>query len=366
MKSENNIRQSNIELLRIIAIIGVVILHYNNPGIGKGFVFVEENSPNFWFLYYIESMFACSVDLFVLISGFFLCRSAKRNVGKIAEMIIEVIVVAAAVYLLRCAIKNDLFSYRGLFRCLIPSNYFVVLYSVLYLISPYINLILNVLSEKGIKKLVILLMIVFSFYPTFIDVFYELTGFQYMGLSSIGAYGSQYGYQIINFMLMYVIGAYINRKQDRAKQINKGELVITLLIVPLFLALWSRLNDMTGFFNEKSAWEYCNPLVILEAVIFFIIFLKVNIPYNKTINSFGKSTLMVFLFHTFFLEFACIERFVSGSLPVLVIHVIVSSVLIVLLCYPVHLLYEVFRKMMVVPFIKRLHLPVLNISDLEH
>lgn len=55
MKSENNIRQSNIELLRIIAIIGVVILHYNNPGIGKGFVFVEENSPNFWFLYYIES-----------------------------------------------------------------------------------------------------------------------------------------------------------------------------------------------------------------------------------------------------------------------------------------------------------------------
>ena len=27
-------RQSNIELLRVLAIVGVVILHYNNPTIG--------------------------------------------------------------------------------------------------------------------------------------------------------------------------------------------------------------------------------------------------------------------------------------------------------------------------------------------
>lgn len=29
-------RNSNIELLRIMSMIGVIILHYNNPGIGGG------------------------------------------------------------------------------------------------------------------------------------------------------------------------------------------------------------------------------------------------------------------------------------------------------------------------------------------
>lgn len=29
-------RDSNIELLRILAIIGVIVLHYNNPAIGGG------------------------------------------------------------------------------------------------------------------------------------------------------------------------------------------------------------------------------------------------------------------------------------------------------------------------------------------
>lgn len=30
-------RQSNIELLRILAIMGVIVLHYNNPVIGGGY-----------------------------------------------------------------------------------------------------------------------------------------------------------------------------------------------------------------------------------------------------------------------------------------------------------------------------------------
>lgn len=30
-------RESNIELLRVIAMIGVILLHYNNPTIGGGY-----------------------------------------------------------------------------------------------------------------------------------------------------------------------------------------------------------------------------------------------------------------------------------------------------------------------------------------
>ena len=30
-------RESNIELLRILAMLGVIILHYNNPSVGGGY-----------------------------------------------------------------------------------------------------------------------------------------------------------------------------------------------------------------------------------------------------------------------------------------------------------------------------------------
>ncbi len=42
--AEKKIRQSNIELLRMLAAIGVVFLHYNNPVIGGGLLFVQNRS----------------------------------------------------------------------------------------------------------------------------------------------------------------------------------------------------------------------------------------------------------------------------------------------------------------------------------
>lgn len=35
-------RESSIELLRIFAMIGVILLHYNNPSIGGGLSFVKK------------------------------------------------------------------------------------------------------------------------------------------------------------------------------------------------------------------------------------------------------------------------------------------------------------------------------------
>ena len=59
-------RESNIELLRILAMIGVILLHYNNPSIGGGLSFVNNGSINYWFLNIVESLFICAVDLFIL------------------------------------------------------------------------------------------------------------------------------------------------------------------------------------------------------------------------------------------------------------------------------------------------------------
>ena len=60
-------RQSNIELLRIFAALGVIMLHYNYY---YGFKSIEFNTPNYYILLTPESINICAVDLFVLISGY--------------------------------------------------------------------------------------------------------------------------------------------------------------------------------------------------------------------------------------------------------------------------------------------------------
>lgn len=44
--NKTKVRDSNIELLRILAIMGVVVLHYNNWNIGGGSRYVEAGSVN--------------------------------------------------------------------------------------------------------------------------------------------------------------------------------------------------------------------------------------------------------------------------------------------------------------------------------
>ena len=58
---EKTKRNSSIELLRIISMIGVVILHYNNASMGGALGMVLDGSPNQYYLYLIESLFVCGV-----------------------------------------------------------------------------------------------------------------------------------------------------------------------------------------------------------------------------------------------------------------------------------------------------------------
>ena len=83
-----NERQSNIELLRIFAMLGIVCLHYNNPAIGGGFEYVKYGSINYYSLCFFESMFIGSVDLFIIISAYFLASTKKRNLWRPIQLLV--------------------------------------------------------------------------------------------------------------------------------------------------------------------------------------------------------------------------------------------------------------------------------------
>ena len=79
---EKNKRYSNIELLRLLIMLGIIVLHYYNKSIGGRLKYVSYNSINYFILILIESLCICAVDLFMLISGYFYCKE-KSNITKV-------------------------------------------------------------------------------------------------------------------------------------------------------------------------------------------------------------------------------------------------------------------------------------------
>ena len=318
-------RQSNIELLRIITICGVVMLHYNgNVALGL----VTEGTANYYLLQFLEILFICAVNLFVLISGYFLCNSNSRKAVKAVELVAQVMLIGMAKHLIPAILFRAPVSVGSLLGAAIPNNYYVTLYLAVYLLSPYVNLALKKLSDKQFSVLLVLCGVLFSVWPTILDMVYAITGYNFNGMYPIGSGGSQYGYNFLNFMLMYLLGAFLYRK-------------------PSSKALWDGLGFMGclallfvwQIFYPAIARAYCNPLVIGMAVFAFRLFTHLQFS-SKLVNTLAKSAFTCFLFHDFCLWYVGIEKVVNRSLPVLLGHILITIPLIFLISWVVWRVYD--------------------------
>ena len=209
MKAE---RQSNIELLRILASMAVIILHYINPNAGGALLYVKtQGGVNEAVMRLLESLFANAVNLFIMIMGYFMCQSQKRDLWKPIELIVQTSFICGSLQVAAIIWSGQSLSIETLAKAFVPRNYFVILYCCVYVISPYINILIDSLSKRILKLMVTTIMIVFCAYPTLVDAVGNITGFDTAGLSSIGLYGSQWGYTIVNFVIMYIMGVYVRK-----------------------------------------------------------------------------------------------------------------------------------------------------------
>jgi len=346
MKENVVVRNSNIELLRILAMVGVIILHYNNSDIGGGLAYVEQGTLSYYLLYVLESISICAVDLFIMISGYFMCNSYNRPLMKPLKLLVQVIVFkeAGAVLSLVVGIVSGAgsFSVKGLvyklLEAAVPNNYFVILYIALYFISVYINLAIKALDLKGLRRMLILLMILFSVWVTLVDILNGLTNTEWSGLSTVGIDGDMGGYTIINFVLMYFIGAYMRIAPPKHYAVKKVVLIYVILIV--IITLWALSFHIPYFDISGSAWTYCNPFVILSAILLFQIFKQMPERKSGFINAAAKGCFTVFLGHTFFLPYISIQKFCHMPWIILLIHVVISSIVIYGLCWTLYFIYD--------------------------
>lgn len=336
-------RNSNVELLRIFSIIGVIVLHFNNKSIGGALDLVEINSIKYFLLSIMESIFVIAVDVFMIISGFFLINSNKRNLWKAIELVFQVVIFKVGRYLISATLKSHI-TLSGLLSSILPTNYFVILYITVFVLSPFINILIHSLNGKNKKLFLIIILIAFSVYPTLVDLLSEIVGHEIIGLSSIGMYGSQWGYSIVNFVVCYIIGGYVYIYKDYLFSIKTIKLIVVFIINLIIILVWSHINEYIGFYTEKSALEYCNPIVILNSIIVFILFNKLQISSNL-INSLAKSTFTVFLVHNIFLRKIIVKKIVSFNPIIMIFSIFAYAIFIYMICFVIYRIYILLKKL---------------------
>lgn len=324
-------RQSNVELLRIIAMLGVVILHYNS--VGGGFANVPAGGASMCLLYGLEGLFICCVDLFVLITGFFSCTQQHRRPGKALGLSLQVVIFQLLCFGINL-LQGQPFSLRALVLTLIPNNYFVSLYVALYLLSPYLNILLHRLSRTGLNRLLAISLVLFSLWPTATEILDALLPENFPGLSSIGLDGSSKGYSIVNFGLMYLIGAALRLLDFRTKKRYSGAVLVLTAAV---LSLWGYFDNTTGM-----ARAYCNPLVILEAVAAFLFFRELCFQ-SRFVNALSPAAFTCFLVHSALLEFYNIPAAVRRPVILVLAHVLFTAISIYLIAYVLYHIYSLIN-----------------------
>lgn len=332
-KSKRVERNSNIELLRILVTLFVIILHYNNKNTGKAFAFTEAVLPaNYQVLLVFEIFAICAVNIFVVISGYFMCNSRKADVTKILRIYIDVIAFSIIRYLSNCRLGYTNFSIGSFIRTMIPLNWYVAIYTALYLISPYLNKLIREMKEKQFRTMMIISILIFSVWPSLLEFITFRTGIKMTSLNPISIQGSTAGYSIVNFVLMYLCGAYIrihfNDKRD-------GKTAVASLAVYVASSLLLVLYANVYF---SGALSYCNPLVILQSVTLFKFFQCMNVK-SKIVNSLASCSFAVYLMHSFFFRYAKIEQYVTGSLAVIPVHIVLCAIIIYLLSAIVYKVY---------------------------
>ena len=292
------IRNSNYELLRIIAMFFIVLFHVIFHG------HIIENSTNYGLsilVLLIEYITLVHVNSFVLVTGYFQSKSTFKSskIWKLVNASLFYTVVTILIFSFFDVIHLSKVEWMKQLSLLHYDQYwFIKIYIFLYCISPFLNKLIDNLKRKEHLKMLGVLFLIFSIIPF-------ITGSQ--GFDNNG-------FTLYNFIFLYLLGAYLRKypieKNYFFKRFSKPLLRIILFAIFCFCVLMNftlyvsfysfrNINSIfLEFYNNisKMKFLYSNPFIIIQSVAFFLFFGTLNIK-SKKINKISSLMLGVYLAH---------------------------------------------------------------------
>lgn len=288
--SQPKIRDSNLELFRIITMFLIVAHHcVVNSGLtsADGSIVASPTSSHSLFLLLFGAWGKIGINCFVMITGYFMCRS-RITVKKFAKLICEVMFYKIVFYSAFLIAGYEKISLTRIVQLLLPvsslQQNFTGCFITFFLFIPFLNILVQHLDERQHIRLLLLLSFTYILFGT-------VRG---------GAFGVIMNY-VSWFMVLYFIASYIRIYPKRWFSNNK--ICAMLLIITLVLSISSViccawLGIKVGMFLPFYFVTDSNTLLaVLVGVFAFLFFKNLRISYNKFINTVAASTFGVLLIH---------------------------------------------------------------------
>lgn len=271
------------EILRIISMFLIVCVHFLNYG---GVINHANSAGELFALRGLYSFFTVSVNVFVLISGYFLVKS-NFKLKKVIALWLQVFFFTTTSYIICGLFIDHDFSIRYLFfKCFFPllqqRYWFFTAYIVLYLIFPLLNKILNNCSRKECWYILIGVFV----------LSYLSNRFPIDNVINIRT-----GYNVLWFICLYFVGAILRLHPPKFKK-----WVVLLVYLACIFLVWANFYYKPTYWGYKyfvNTPDYTSPLVLLGSIALFLLFNNIrsdNKVLTRIINIISSTTFGIFLF----------------------------------------------------------------------
>lgn len=290
-------RQANFELLRIVAMLMIISLHYLvKGGAAVPFPFVAKEHPVGVLAWLIESFCIVAVNCYVLISGYFCVESAWKP-GRVVFLLCQVLFYSLLIpllFLLTGVVSPGELAIYDWIGFALPFGtehyWFATAYLVMYLFAPFLSAGIQKLKKRDLQILLALLLIFFSLEKTIVPVYLAT---------------DRYGYDFGWFLCLFVTAGYIRlygiswlEKRSHAVGLY-GISCLGIWMLSLFsntlgkeIEVFARYADMPYTYNHL--------LCLTGAVSLFYVFQNVSLREGRVadaIRLLAPCTFGVYLLH---------------------------------------------------------------------
>ncbi len=262
------VRLSNIELVRILAMVFIVVGHT----IAHGMHGTLPYSHTIW------TITVTGVNLFIIISGYFHIHLCWKALIKLLGMVLfySVFSMIAAQFIFgkitptKDWIIPTLYPISALFPISIRGYYwFISCYLMLMLLSPFINLVLNHVTKKQYGLLLGVLI-----YLSCVSGWFFNNGI------------NRDGFNTFHFLTMYTIGDSL-RRYNIASKVHSYQWFIIYIIITIVFPFITHTHP-------SKTLRYNNPFVIAASIALFNTFINLKFQSN-IINQIARSMFPTYL-----------------------------------------------------------------------
>ena len=280
-------RDSNFEILRIVAMMMVILQHIAlYGGWPSGLEQTFDLEPNSFFIQFIYHFGKIGVWIFVLITGYHMVCTKSPVVPRFLKLWLQVFTTSVLIdvgFILFGGVSADSIDWgTDLLPVMSGTWWFASTYLIVLPFIPFVNRMLTRLDRREHLTLVILMLLVWCVIPTF-------------------THSGMYGSFIMMFLAMYTLGAYIRLHPESFARSARyyGTCTLTsIATLALLIALIDLIGPVDGFrpFESTLSWgDERSVMVVLISTLTFLTFKSIDVGRIRWVNLVAATTFGVYL-----------------------------------------------------------------------